>query len=160
MKYARLSKEQFNLLNKEFSNYLGTLSIDKPKWSLLKKNKVKVDKILDDFSDLVWDKVISEEVYLIHYSKKQVFYFFCNLNCMELISISVKSEFNLRNKNIWKWIIKNIFSENVNIFYSKKKYLKDRKIEIFELIKMGSIIDSGETYTKIKNLIYESYICK
>ena len=35
----------------------------------------------------------------------------------------------------------------------QKKYLEDRKIEIFELIKMGSIIDSGETYTKIKNLI-------
>ena len=74
MKYSRLSKEQFNLLNKEFSNYLATLSIDKLKWNLLKKNKVNVDKILDDFSDLVWDKVISEKVYLIHFSKKQVFF--------------------------------------------------------------------------------------
>ena len=42
----------------------------------------------------------------------------------------------------------------------QKKYLEDRKIEIFELIKMSSIIDTWETYTKIKNLIYESYICK
>ena len=72
---------------------------------------------------------------------------------MELISISLNSEINLRNNNIWKWITKNIFSENVDIFHSKKKYLKNRKIEIFELIKKGSIIDSGETYTKIKNLI-------
>ena len=153
MKYSRLSKEQFNLLNKEFSNYLATLSIDKLKWNLLKKNKVNVDKILDDFSDLVWDKVISEKVYLIHFSKKQVFFFLCDLKFIELISISINSEINLKNKNIWKWITKNIFSENVDIFHSKKKYLKDRKIEIFELIKMGSIIDSGETYTKIKNLI-------
>ena len=160
MKYSRLSKEQFNLLNKEFSNYLATLSIDKLKWNLLKKNKVNVDKILDDFSDLVWDKVISEKVYLVHFSKKQVFFFLCDLKFIELISISINSEINLKNKNIWKWITKNIFSENVDIFYSKKKYLEDRKIEIFELIKMGSIIDSGETYTKIKNLIYESYICK
>ena len=75
MNYARLSKEQFNLLNKEFSNYLATLSIDKSTWNLLKKNKVNVDKILDDFSDLVWDKVISEKIYLIHFSKKQVFFF-------------------------------------------------------------------------------------
>ena len=153
MKYSRLSKEQFNLLNKEFSNYLATLSIDKLKWNLLKKNKVNVDKILDDFSDLVWDKVISEKVYLIHFSKKQVFFFLCDLKFIELISISINSEINLKNKNIWKWITKNIFSENVDIFYSKKKYLEHRKIEIFELIKMGSIIDSGETYTKIKNLI-------
>ena len=153
MKYSRLSKEQFNLLNKEFSNYLATLSIDKSKWNLIKKNKVNVDKILDDFSDLVWDKVISEKVYLIHFSKKQVFFFLCDLKFIELISISINSEINLKNKNIWKWITKNIFSENVDIFHSKKKYLEDRKIEIFELIKMGSIIDSGETYTKIKNLI-------
>ena len=84
----------------------------------------------------------------------------CDLKFIELISISINSEINFKNKNIWKWITKNIFSENVDIFYSKKKYLEHRKIEIFELIKMGSIIDSGETYTKIKNLIYESYICK
>ena len=153
MKYSRLSKEQFNLLNKEFSNYLATLSIDKSKWNLLKKNKVNVDKILDDFSDLVWDKVISEKVYLIHFSKKQVFFFLCDLKFIELISISINSEINLKNKNIWKWISNNIFSENVDIFHSKKKYLEDRNIEIFELIKMGSIIDSGETYIKIKNLI-------
>ena len=153
MKYSRLSKEQFYLLNKEFSNYLATLSIDKSKWNLIKKNKVDVDKILDDFSDLVWDKVISEKVYLIHFSKKQVFFFLCDLKFIELISISINSEINFKNKNIWKWITKNIFSENVDIFYSKKKYLEHRKIEIFELIKMGSIIDSGETYTKIKNLI-------
>jgi len=153
MKYARLSKEQFNLLSKEFSSYLATLSIDRQTWKLLKENKVNADKILDDFSDLVWDKVISQEVYLIHFSKKQVFFFFCKLKFMELISISVNGEINLRNKNIWKWITKNIFSENVDIFHSKKKYLGDRKIEIFELIKMGSIIDSGEIYTKIKNLI-------
>ena len=152
MKYSRLSKEQFNLLNKEFSNYLATLSIDKLKWNLLKKNKVNVDKILDDFSDLVWDKVISEKVYLIHFSKKQVFFFLCDLKFIELISISINSEINLKNKNIWKWITKNIFLK-MSIYFIPKKYLEDRNIEIFELIKMGSIIDSGETYTKIKNLI-------
>ena len=30
---------------------------------------------------------------------------------------------------------KTFFLENVDIFHSKKKYLEDRKIEIFELIK-------------------------
>ena len=99
MKYSRLSKEQFNLLNKEFSNYLATLSIDKSKWNLIKKNKVDVDKILDDFSDLVWDKVISEKVYLVHFSKKQVFFFLCDLKFIELISISINSEINLKNGN-------------------------------------------------------------
>jgi len=105
--------------------------------------------------DHIQTNVLSREpkVYLIHFSKKQVFFFLCDLKFIELISISINSEINLKNKNIWKWITKNIFSENVDIFHSKKKYLEDRKIEIFELIKMGSIIDSGETYTKIKNLI-------
>ena len=53
MKYSRLSNEHFNLLNKEFSNYLTTLWIDKSTWKMLNNNKVNVDKILDDFSDLV-----------------------------------------------------------------------------------------------------------
>ena len=66
-----------------------------------KKNKVNVDKILDDFSDLVWDKVISEKVYLIHFSKKQVFFFLCDLKFIELISISINSEINLKNKKIF-----------------------------------------------------------
>ena len=72
MKYSRLTKEQFDLLNIDFSQFLASKSIDKLKWSEMKiNNSLQVETLLDKFSDLVWDDILSRETYLIHLSKKQ-----------------------------------------------------------------------------------------
>ena len=39
MKYARLTKEQFEEMNAEFSNFLATQAIDKAEW-----NQIKIEK--------------------------------------------------------------------------------------------------------------------
>ena len=76
MKYSRLTKEQFDLLNIDFSQFLASKSIDKLKWSEMKiNNSLQVEILLDKFSDLVWDDILSRETYLIHLSKKQLFLF-------------------------------------------------------------------------------------
>ena len=78
MKYSRLTKEQFDLLNIDFSQFLASKSIDKLKWSQMKiNNSFQVETLLDKFSDLVWDNILSRETYLIHLSKKQLFLFYC-----------------------------------------------------------------------------------
>ena len=78
MKYSRLTKEQFDLLNIDFSQFLASKSIDKLKWSEMKiNNSLQVETLLDKFSDLVWDDILSRETYLIHLSKKQLFLFYC-----------------------------------------------------------------------------------
>ena len=54
MKYERLTKEQFEALHQEFSNFLATQSIDKAEWDSIKTNKPEVaEQELDVFSDLI-----------------------------------------------------------------------------------------------------------
>ena len=42
MKYSRLTKEQFEELNQEFSTFLATQTIDKAEWDKIKKESPEV----------------------------------------------------------------------------------------------------------------------
>ena len=65
MKYRRLSKEQFEELHKEFINFLATQSITVSEWKLLNEKKPEVAEAeLDVFSDLVWEGVLENVIFL------------------------------------------------------------------------------------------------
>ena len=69
MKYARLTKEQFEELHQEFINFLATQSITAEEWGDIKTNKPEVaEQELDVFSDLIWEGVLSKVQYLEHIS--------------------------------------------------------------------------------------------
>ena len=78
MKYARLTKEQFEEMNAEFSNFLATQAIDKAEWDQIKIQKPEIaEQELDVFSDLVWEGVLSKTEFLEHFSKNHIFLFQC-----------------------------------------------------------------------------------
>ena len=78
MKYARLTKEQFDELHPEFANFLATQSIDKKEWDEIKINKPEVaEQELDVFSDLIWEGVLARAEYLEHFAKTYIFLFEC-----------------------------------------------------------------------------------
>ena len=126
MKYSRLTKEQFDSLNFEFSKFLASHSIDKLKWSEMKiKNKPQIDILLDKFSDLVWDDILSKENYLIHTSKNQLFLFYCGKKFMEAIVLKLKkNDLDFRINNVWRSIGSDFFSDDFEILKSKKSILK------------------------------------
>ncbi len=74
MNYHRLSKEQFEELHEEFAKYLAALSIDRKEWEQIKATQPEAVEVhLDQFSDLVWEDVLSKNLYLEHLSQP----FFC-----------------------------------------------------------------------------------
>ena len=78
MKFSRLTKEQFEELNQEFSTFLATQAIDKAEWNKIKAEKPEVaEQELDVFSDLIWEGVLSKATYLEHFSKNHIFLFHC-----------------------------------------------------------------------------------
>ena len=61
MKYHKLSEVQFNEMHKEFAVFLATQSITKKDWNIIKSDKPELlDNYLNSFSDLVWDKILSD----------------------------------------------------------------------------------------------------
>ena len=63
-------------MHKEFAVFLATQSITKKDWAIIKYGKPELlDNYLNSFSDLVWDKILSDCEYLEYSSSDQLFLF-------------------------------------------------------------------------------------
>jgi len=156
MKYRPLTKEQLLELHQEFSKFLATQQIDAKEWNKIKKeNAAMVDEEIKLFSDVVWEDVLSKTEYLEHISAKDINLFKCTSK--EMIRICIKLTDNHKsflNTTDFDWFLKNPLSNSIEYFKASKKYTKERNLEIFELIEMGSRISKGELFNKVSQLIH------
>ncbi|MEO7978498.1 DUF6495 family protein [Flavobacterium sp.] len=155
MKYARLTKEQFEELHAEFASFLATQAIDKGEWDSLKINKPEVaEQELDVFSDLIWEGVLSRAEYLEHFSKNHIFLFQCfetHVQSIVLKSLVADTDF-LTNEGL-QWLSDNMFTETIEMKTGKKVFTEDRNSSIFELIQQGSFLSDGQLFKQIITII-------
>ncbi|MGO3182153.1 MAG: DUF6495 family protein [Aequorivita sp.] len=157
MKYARLTKEQFEELHQEFINFLATQSITADEWTELKANKPELaEQELDVFSDLIWEGVLKKVKYLEHISPKQLMLFRITDAFMELIAIKIESDsVDITTEYGYKWLQQNLHDDVVNLYTSTKAIKEDRNKDIFALIQQGSVITKGELYNYFSELLKE-----
>jgi hypothetical protein len=155
MKYTRLTKEQLEELHPEFVNFLATQSIDKKEWDELKLNKPEVaEQEIDVFSDLIWDKAISNVSYIDHFSKNYIFLFKCvDTTVYSYVINSSNDNVDFLSTEGINWLSENIASHEVEIQRGKKDVSNDRNGSLFEIIKQGGIISKGELFTKLELLL-------
>jgi hypothetical protein len=155
MKYKRLTKEQFEALHKEFTNFLATQSIDKAEWDKIKSEKPEVaEQELDVFSDLIWEGVLSNAKYLEHFSKNHIFLFHCQEKLIQSIVLkALEPHVDFMGKEGLHWLSDNIFTDTVEIHLGKKEYQEERNASIFNLIKEGAILSDGQLYLQINGII-------
>ena len=155
MKYARLTKEQFEELQQEFINFLATQSITSEEWKDIKANKPKVvEQELDVFSDLIWEGVLSKVKYLEHISPRQMHLFHCSKKEMRLIALKVKNEtIDITTHKGYNWFRDNLLSDDVEFYTAKKPYSEDRGVDKFKLITEGANITKGELYNYFETLV-------
>jgi len=155
MRYAQLTKEQFEELNEEFALFLATQKIDAKEWEGIKENKPEIaEEELNLFSDLVWEKVLGNSKYLEHFSKDTINLFKCNDT--EILRIVVKSsidDFDFTNNATFEWFLDNSQDKSLEYLRGAKKYSKERNDEIFDLIQQGSVVCKGELYEAIFKII-------
>lgn len=155
MKYTRLTKEQFEELHPEFTNFLASQSIDKNEWDTIKEEKPEVaEQELDVFSDLIWEGVLTNAEFLEHFSKNHIFLFHCKKDYIDsMVLKSLVSDVDFLTKEGLQWLTDNIFTETVEILTGKKNYDKERNEAIFDLIMQGTILSDGQLYTQIKTIM-------
>lgn len=155
MKYAKLTKEQFEELHPEFTNFLASQSIDKKEWDTIKEEKPEVaEQELDVFSDLIWEGVLTKAEYLEHFSKNHIFLFHCKEGYIDsMVLKSLVPEVDFLTKEGLQWLTDNIFTETVEILTGKKNYDKERNEALFDLIMQGTILSDGQLYTQIKTIM-------
>jgi len=155
MKYARLTKEQFDELHAEFANFLATQTIDKAEWDSIKINKPEVaEQELDVFSDLIWEGVLSRAEYLEHFSRNHIFLFKCfEKDVQSIVLKSLIPETDFLTKDGLQWLSDNMFTENIEMKVGKKVFTEDRNASIFELIQQGAFLSDGQLFTQINTII-------
>ncbi len=155
MKYKRLTKEQFESLHQEFANFLATQSIDKKEWDAIKSNTPEIaEQELDVFSDLIWEGVLTNALFLEHFSKNHIFLFHCQEKFIQSIVIkSLVTEVDFMNATGLQWLSDNLFTETVELHLGKKEYDGKRNEAIFNLITEGAILSDGQLYIQINGII-------
>ena len=137
MEYKRLSTEQFESLHQEFATFLAANSIDKKEWDEIKTNKPEVaEQEIDVFSDLIWDKAMTNVSYIDHFSTNFIFLFKCVSTVVYsyVINTSNATVDFLSSEGI-QWLSENMFSDEVAIQRGKKDISEDRNGALFSIIK-------------------------
>ena len=155
MKYTRLTKEQLEELHPEFITFLATQTIDKKEWDDLKTNKPEIAlQEIDVFSDLIWDKAITNVRFIDHFSKNHIFLFKCHDELLESLIIQTSNEeIDFFTTEGLEWLGNNLFTDVVTIQTGKKEVTENRNEEVFKIIQNGGIISKGELYIKLTALI-------
>ncbi len=155
MKYQRLTKEQFEELHPEFTNFLATQTIDKSEWDKLKIEKPEVaEQELDVFSDLIWEGVLTRAEFLEHFSKNHIFLFQCFDTYLQSIVLkSIVPEIDFLTKEGLQWLSDNMFTENIEMKVGKKEFTNERNFSIFELIQQGAFLSDGQLFKQINTII-------
>ena len=155
MKYAKLTKEQFEELNEEFAVFLAAQSIDEKEWSKIKEEKPDLaEQQLEVFSDFVWEKVLNKTGYLEHFSKDSLNLFKCNEKDMERIVVKVNKEgINLIDTTDFDWFLDNSKDPRIEYLKGKKEYASDKTLEIFDLIQKGGVVSDGKLFEAVHNMV-------
>lgn len=155
MKYERLTKEQLEVLHLHFARFLATQQITAEEWRTIKTEKPHVaEEEIDIFSDLVWEKTLSEVKYLQRIDNQSVFCFLFEENNAQMISVQVSdTDVDLQTSEGILWLETNFQSESVTIFKAQKEFSENRNTEIFNLIKQGFEFSDGQIFKNLCCLI-------
>jgi len=155
MKYRQLTKEQFEELHLEFATFLAAQQIDIKEWNAIKKDKPKVaEEEMNIFSDVVWDKVMQKANYLEHFSANSINLFRCDAEEIHRVVVKINKEgVNLLNTDDYNWFVDNSQDKSIEYFKGQKPYVKERNLEVFDLIEKGSVVSDGKLYEAVFKLI-------
>lgn len=148
MKYKRLESAEFKELEKEFIHFLSSAQITGADWEKMKMTeKLKAEELLDVFSDMVYEKVMSKIQYLEYRDNKSLNIFHFTDDKISLMGLRVKEnhDLDLLADNVFEqWNQSNMNA--VNIVETEKGYIKERGMEVFELLQTGCSISDGKLF--------------
>jgi hypothetical protein len=155
LKFARLTKEQFEEMHQEFINFLSAQSIASSEWEQIKKEQPQVaEQELDVFSDLIWQGVLQKVQYLENISRQQMFLFKCESKLMRVIVIQIENELvDITTKIGYQWLQKNLMQDSVKFLNGTKPYTSDPLQDKFQLIQQGAVITKGELFEYFEKLL-------
>jgi len=149
--YRTLSLEELELFEKEFREYLAINGIDAELWKSIKANSPeKVNKIIESFSDVIYNSVLHKMEYIEFATKNDIKYFYYGKEKAELIGLQSEKVNLTQPKEVLAAIEKK--SDSIQIYRTTKAYSKKREEELFFMLKNGCQPCEGEVFRLLKSI--------
>lgn len=157
MKYRRLDKEELTEMEAEFVRFLATRSIPGPDWEKMKTEKPEqVEALLDEFSDLVFEKILTNVEFLEFKSSDDLKTFRCGKDKIELIGLTVEGQMNIDFTAIEtpREIVDKMKSSGAKLqmYRAEKPYRGNREKELFAMMEAGCLISKGGLFNTMDEL--------
>ena len=159
MKYRRLTLEELNDMETEFVRFLVSNTVTAEDWEKLKSDDPeRAEKLIEIFSDIVFDKVLEKVKYIEHRSPYDIKTFRCLEDKIELLGLKVSSVAGIdftqsqTTDNMLAYL-KNAPSGSVQMYSAEKAYKdNDPKKEIFNMLENGAAISDGKIFEALLTL--------
>ena len=148
MKYRRLRREELEELEPQFIRFLAAQSIPADDWAKIKvTDEVKSNRLIDQFSEMVFDDVIRRTKFAEQRTKKQLLTFRCGEEKLELRGIVIEGDTSLdfrREEPPHEMVAKLKLSDaKLKILSAERIYRPDRETEVFSLLEQRAKISQG-----------------
>lgn len=159
MKYRRLTLAELNDMENEFVRFLVSNGVTADDWERVKtESPERAEKLIEIFSDVVFDKVLEKVKYIEHRSRYDIKTFRCLEDKIELLGLKVNSaagiDFtqNQLFENMMTYI-KHAPQGSIQMYSAEKSYKDNNpKKEIFTMLENGGAISDGKIFEALLSL--------
>ncbi len=157
MKYRRLNQEELQSLEKDFIRFLSSNTITGDDWQKLKtKQPEQAEKMIELFSDIVFDKVLKDVKFLTFKTQKDIKVFQCLEDKMLLLGLQAEGDSQIdftQNHPLQELMARlQLSNASLSVYSAEKTYNKDREMELFGMMESGCLISDGALFETLKGL--------
>ena len=159
MKYRILSNKELEPFKDDFVRFLSANTITGEDWSKIKSNKPnEALKLVEIFSDIVWERSLGKIKYLEHRDEKYLKVFYFGENKVEMVGFKVnaKNSPSLLDEGTFRLLSSGElrFSDlSAEFSSSEKTYTDSRNLEVFYLMEAGCVPCEKSFFYGIKSLL-------
>ena len=154
-KYRLLNQTELDALKDKFVDYLILNGITGDDWEKMKsKNIDEANKILELFSDVVFEGSLRNIQFLDFVDESKILCFQCLEKKIVLIGIQAKGIIKIDPKDMEETEKRlNAYPDQFEIFTKDKMYSRERNTELFEMTEWGCGISDGQLFKKLSLLL-------
>lgn len=143
-KYRLLDSDELKAFEKEFVEFLVLNSITADEWVKIKSDDLdKTNKLIELFSDVVFEKLMRQTEYLMKSDTKNIAAF----HFQEKQAVVVALECTDKNIDIQNVVdFGSLPDGSFKIYTASKAFERQRELEMFALINSGAEISDGKIY--------------
>ena len=153
MKYRRLTEAELDEVEPQFVRFLASNQITADDWKKLKtESPDKVERLIEIFSDTVFDKVLEDVEYLEFKTPHDLkaFHFSEDKTVMNGLKVEGETEVDLTEQMSPQQLSQQLqlTGAKLKLYTAEKEYKESRKMEIFKLMEGGALISRSGTLFK------------